>query len=143
MPGQRSERTGGGRRGRDPFARPLDRALQRLRAHGLPYKADGTRVDVWRAVCPFCRVPDWTLSLREHGYGGPLALQCAAGCTEPEINRALDQEPAEARIEAAEARAAEALELAEQARDLATRAVALATRLCGSRSSRARVGRAA
>ncbi len=114
------------RRRPDPFARPLDRVLERLRAHGLPYRGDERHLSTWHAVCPFCRVPDWTLALREHGYGGSIALRCVAGCTEADIHRALEREPAEAGIENAEARAAEALELAEQARDLAARALALA-----------------
>ena len=123
---QRSAPTGGKRRRSNPFAQPLDHALERLRAHGLPYTGDERRLSTWRAVCPFCRVPDWTLTLREHGHGGSIDLRCAAGCAEHEIHGALDREPAETRIEAAEVRAAEALELAEQARDLAARALALA-----------------
>jgi hypothetical protein len=111
---------------RDPFARPLDRALERLRAHGLPYRADAEHFNTWRAACPSCRVPDWTLLLREHGHGGSIDLRCVVGCAEPEIQAALDREPADARIEAAEVRAIEALGLAEQARDLAARALDLA-----------------
>jgi hypothetical protein len=125
---QRSAPTGGRHRRSDPFAQPLDHALERLRAHGLPYKRDGRRLSTWHAVCPFCRVPNWTFTLREDGYGGAIALQCVAGCTEPEIQGALEREPAETRIEAAEIRAAEALELVEEARDLAARALKLAVR---------------
>lgn len=113
---------------RDPFARPLDRALERLRVHGLPHRADAEHFNTWHAACPSCRVPDWTLLLREHGRGGSIDLRCVAGCAEHEIRDALERNPAEARIEAADARAVEALELAEQARDLAARALALAVR---------------
>lgn len=105
---------------------PLDTALERLRCHGLPYRWDERHLSTWHAVCPFCRVADWTLALREHGYRGPVAMRCAAGCTEQEIQQALEREPSQARIEAAETRATEAIELAEQARDLAARALTLA-----------------
>lgn len=128
---QRSAPTGGKRRRSDPFTQPLDHALERLRAHGLPYKGDERHLSTWHAVCPFCRVPDWTLTLREHGHGGPIDLRCAAGCAEHDIRDALERHPAEARIETADARAAEALELAEEARDLAARALELAVRAYG------------
>lgn len=104
--------------------RPLDIALERLRCHGLPYHWDERHLSTWHAVCPFCRVPDWTLTLCEHGHGGSIDVRCVAGCAEPEIQAALYREPAETRIEAAEIRAVEALELAEQARDLAAQALA-------------------
>jgi len=123
-----SRPTGERRRRRDPFAQPLDHALERLRAHGLPYKGDERHPSTWHAVCPSCRVPDWTLTLREHRYGGSIALQCAAGCTKTEIHDALERDPADTRIEAADIEVAQTLELAEQARGLATRALALATR---------------
>jgi hypothetical protein len=73
--------------------RPLDISLERLRCHGLPYRWDERHLSTWHAVCPFCRVPDWTLTLRERGYGGSIALQCVAGCTEPEIQGALNLDP--------------------------------------------------
>ncbi len=116
---------------RDPFARPLDHALERLRVHGLPHRADAERFNTWHAVCPSCRVPAWTLLLREHGHGGSIDLRCAAGCAEHDIRDALERDLAEARIEAADAKAAEALELAEDARDLAARALELAVRAYG------------
>ena len=111
---------------RDPFARPLDHALERLRAHALPYRADVEHLTTWHAVCPACRVAAWTLLLREHGRGGSVALRCAAGCDEADIRTALERDPAEHQIETAEARAAEALTIAERARDLAARALELA-----------------
>lgn len=111
-------------RGRaDPFDRPLDRALERLRTHGLPYRGDAARLNIWHAICPFCRAPAWALTLREHGHGGSIELRCAAGCDQVDIAAALDATPAAWRIEAAEARSAEALRLAEQARDVAERAL--------------------
>lgn len=128
MSAQRSAPTGGRHPRRDPFAQPLDHALERLRAHALPYHADERHLSTWHAVCPFCRTPGWTLTLREHGHGGTITLQCAAGCTNAEIQTALEQDPAQARIEAADLKATEALQLAEQAADLAARAFELATR---------------
>jgi hypothetical protein len=113
---------------RDPFARPLDHALERLRVHGLPHHADAEHFNTWHAACPSCRVPAWTLLLREHGHGGSIDLRCAAGCAEHDIRDALERHPAEARVEAADARAAEVLGLAEEARNLAARALALAVR---------------
>ncbi len=113
---------------RDLFARPLDRALERLRVHGLPHRADAEHFNAWHAVCPSCRVPDWTLVLREHGHGRSIDLRCAAGCAEHDIRDALERNPADAQIEAGEIRAVEALGLAEEARDLAARALALAVR---------------
>lgn len=114
------------RRADDPFSRPLDHALERLRTHGLPHRGDTRHFHTWRAVCPSCRVPDWTLTLRERGYGGPIVIRCAVGCSETEVNDALAREPAEARIEAAEVREAHAWEIAEQLRTLLVRALELA-----------------
>jgi hypothetical protein len=110
----------------DPFSRPLDHALERLRVHGLIHRGDAERFNTWHAVCPSCRVPAWTLLLREHGHGGSIDLRCAAGCTEHDIRDALERDPAGARIEAADAKAAEALALAEEAHDLAARSLELA-----------------
>ena len=118
----------------DPFARPLDHALERLRAHQLPYVGDAARLHVWRAVCPCCRVPNWMLTLRERGRGGAIDLRCAAGCKDAEVRAALERDPTEGRIEAAEARAADALELAEQAREIAVRALELAATAQGESS---------
>jgi hypothetical protein len=120
-PGQRSQR---GRQ--DPFARPLDHALERLRAHGLPYRADPTRFDTWHAVCVFCRVGAWTLTLRERGVGGEINLRCAAGCSDGEIRQVLERHPADAQIEAAEAGTAEAWAITAQMREIAGRALELA-----------------
>jgi hypothetical protein len=120
----------------DPFDYSLDRALERLRVHGLPYRGDPKHFNCWSAVCPFCRVPAWTLTLREHGRRGAIGLICAAGCTCAEIHAALEREPAEARIEAAEAKTAEVLDLAEQAREVAARALELAADGPGEPSSK-------
>ena len=114
------------RRRANPFDRPLDRALERLRAHRLPYRGDTTQFHTWHAVCPACRIPDWTLTLRERGHGGAVALRCGTGCADAEIHDALERDAAEVRIEAAEAREAQAWEIAEQLRTLLLRALELA-----------------
>jgi hypothetical protein len=111
---------------RNPFSRPLDRALERLRAHRLPHRGHPTRFDTWSAVCPACRTPDWTLTLRERGYGGVIDVRCVAGCTSAEIHGALERDPSEARVEAAEAREAQAWEIVEELRALLLRALELA-----------------
>jgi hypothetical protein len=71
-------------------------------------------------------VPDWTLTLREHGYGGALDLRCSAGCTGAEVRAALERDPADTRIEAAEARETQAWEIVEELRALLLRALELA-----------------
>jgi len=109
----------------DPFARPLDHALERLRVHGLPYSGHPERVSVWRSVCPSCRIGEWCLTLREHGHGGSIDLRCSVGCTDSEIRVALERDPAERRIEAAEAREARAWEVVGQLRTLTVRALEL------------------
>jgi hypothetical protein len=112
----------------------LDRALERLRAHRLPYRWDIAHFHTWHAVCPSCRAPVWGLILREYRRDGALDLRCSAGCTYTEVHAALERDPAEARIEVAEARTADALELAEQARAVAARAIELATNVLGEQA---------
>lgn len=112
----------------------LDRTLERLRAHGLPYRWDIAHFHTWHAVCPSCRAPEWGLILREYRRGGALDLRCSAGCTSAEVHAALERDPAELRIEAAEARTADALKLAEQARAVAARAIELAVSAYGERA---------
>ncbi len=101
----------------DPFARPLDALLQRLREAGLPYYWSQTDLKIWKAVCPSCRAPEWGLSVRESYVGGQVTVRCAGGCSDGEIRTALD----------AAAREVDpyALELAVQARDIAEAALAL------------------
>jgi hypothetical protein len=114
------------RRRSDPFVRPLDRALLCLRVHELPYRADERHTSTWAAVCPSCRVPAWTLTLREHGYGGSIDLRCIAGCESADIAAALEADPVAWLIEAAEAREAEAWRIVGELRELAARALELA-----------------
>ena len=115
----------------DPFARPLDHALERLRAHGLPYRANEHRFDTWQAVCPSCLVGDWTLTLLERRVGGEIRLGCGAGCDEREVRRALERDAAEARLDAAEARTAEVWAIAMRLREVAVRALELAAEAQG------------
>ncbi len=126
MPQQRSARPR-----RDPFDRPLDRALQQLRGHRLSYRwTDDPRV--WLALCPACLAPKWCLRIREAVKGGPISLICSGGrCSDAEIRAALEREPVHPAIEAAEERAAATLDLAEQASDLAAQALELAARVIG------------
>lgn len=104
---------------------PLDRALERLRMHQLPYKWDEEHLNTWHAVCVCCKTPAWTLTAREHGRGGQIDLRCSAGCDPADIATVLEREPAEEQIEAANLRAAAALRVAEQARDVAGHALDL------------------
>jgi len=97
---------------------PLDEALHRLRAHGLPYRWAEHDIKVWQAVCPGCLSGGWEVRIRESRRGGPITLICANGCTDPEIRAALDREPVEPRAQ-------EALALAERASDIAAQALAL------------------
>jgi hypothetical protein len=114
------------RRRQDPAERPLDRLLGRILAHGLLYRADAARDNIWHALCPCCRAPQWTLTIRERGRGGGIQLRCATGCSERQIHDALEREPVDARVEAAEAREAEAWALTAQMRQIAARALELA-----------------
>lgn len=127
------------RRRPEPFDRPLDHALERLRTHGLPYRGDAARLNTWHAVCPFCRVPAWTLTLREHGHGGSIDLRCTAGCDPADIAAALDADPAAWRIEAAEAREAVAWKIVAELRELAAAAHAKPRPPEPQQSSRLRV----
>ena len=123
----------------DPFARPLDHALERLRVHELPYRADVRRFDIWQSVCPSCLVGDWMLTVRERGLGGEINLRCAAGCGEIDIRRALERDPADARVEALEASADEAWAICENLREIAAAALDLASELAQQRAGRGAV----
>ncbi len=103
---------------------PLDRALERLRVYRLPYRWDEQHLSTWAAVCPACMVGAWTLTIREHGRGGPIDLRCSAGCDSADVAAVLERDPAEDRIEEAEQRAREAIEIAAASRDVAARAIA-------------------
>jgi hypothetical protein len=95
---------------------PLDLALDRLRAHRLPYK--WVKEGAWESVCPACRAPEWGLRIREPTRGGPITLRCTARCEEQKILAALLAEPVDDRVNAA-------LALAEEASRVAHEAVAL------------------
>jgi hypothetical protein len=112
---------------------PLDRVLERLRVHTLPYRWDDRHLNIWHAVCPSCQVPYWTLVVREHGYGGPVDLTCAAGCCEADILTILMRHPAEDRVEAALTREAEAWGIVDELREVAGRAIRLTQATAGGR----------
>ena len=92
---------------------PLDLALDRLRAHRLPYK--WVKEGVWESICPACRAPEWGLRLREPTRGGPITLRCAARCEEKKILAALLAEPVDERGQAALGLAEEASRVAHEA----------------------------
>jgi hypothetical protein len=98
---------------------PLDRALELLRGHRLPYKQ--VNHNVWHSLCPSCRTPEWGLSIRECRRGGPIAMRCAAGCSKQRILTALLAEPVDERVEAALALAEDASRVAHQALELLLR----------------------
>jgi len=98
---------------------PLDLCLERLRAHALPYRGDVERSYTWWGVCPVCRAPFWTLSIREWRRGGAIVVDCSSACPSGAILAALATDPLAARLEEAELRAEQALALAEDAAALA------------------------
>lgn len=54
------------------------------------WRADPERLGRWHAACPVCR--EWrTLTIVEHGGGGPVTLRCAGGCHEERIEQALSR----------------------------------------------------
>jgi hypothetical protein len=103
---------------------PLDIALAKLSAHGLPYRWDERDLKVWTAACPSCRSGGWDLRIRESRRGGPITMICANGCAD--VAEALDREPIHPRIEEAERSAEQAWLVAQAARAIAARALELA-----------------
>jgi hypothetical protein len=98
----------------DPFERPLDALLERLRIHGLDYRPHRTDVECWLADCPVCGSQ---MLLRERYIGAPAEARCTfGGCHESRIVAALAEPPGIS--------AEVALELAEQASAIAHRALA-------------------
>jgi outer membrane murein-binding lipoprotein Lpp len=102
----------------------LDELLVRVRSHGLPYEADRRDLHLYRAVCPACRVADYTLLIRERRDG--IRLACAAGCSEREVLAALNADPLQSRVVELEAQVEQLLSMVEAARDLAGRAIDMA-----------------
>lgn len=74
---------------RDPWVRPVDMFLDRLRVRDLVYKHVGP--DRWMCQCPAHDDRTPSLSLREAADGQAL-IHCFAGCAPVEIVRALDLE---------------------------------------------------
>ena len=97
----------------DPWARPLDCVLERLREHNLDYRPHPDDVERWRATCPCCGNE---LGLREPYIGSAVEVVCGFGCHVSRIIDALAREP----------KGDSSLVLAEEAADLARRAIRLA-----------------
>jgi hypothetical protein len=76
----------------DPFDRPLDALLERMRRHGIAYRPDLGALDVWLATCPVCG-GSLALRLVERGMGGPVAITCVNGCHESRVFAALAAAP--------------------------------------------------
>jgi hypothetical protein len=102
----------------DPFDRPLDATLERLRILGLPYRPHFAHVDRWVAVCPCCQ---GELHLREPFVGSAVTVSCDGGCHESRIVAALAAEPPNYDV---------GLSLAEEASDIAHRALEIAEQPC-------------
>jgi hypothetical protein len=104
----------------DPFARPLDAALERMRVHSLGYTPHPGDIRRWVGRCPSCR--EYALVLHEPFVGGSVSVTCGRSCDESRIIAGLAAAP--------EVLSDHALELAEQGADLARRAIELADRSC-------------
>lgn len=102
----------------DPFDRPLDAMLERLRVHGITYGRPGTEIDRWVTSCAVCGQP---MMLHEPYLGSPVTVRCSAGCHESRVVRALAAEPH---------RYDEGLDLAEDASAAAWRALDLLEQAC-------------
>jgi hypothetical protein len=98
----------------DPFERPLDALLERLRVHGLDYRP-AKAWDTWTATCPVCGN---SMLLRERFRGAAVELNCIwGGCHESRIVAALAEPPGIS--------GEDALQLAEGLSAVAHRALAL------------------
>lgn len=102
----------------DPFDRPLDTLLERLRAHGIGYMWHADQLDRWDTSCPICGEP---MTLREPYKGAAVAIRCDNGCHESRMVAALATEPN---------RRDEGLDLAEAASEIAQRALKLVETSC-------------
>lgn len=97
----------------------IDEILYRLRVHGLPYKWDETDLGLWRAVCPACWAPSWSLMIRRP------RLTCTVGCPQDLILEALLRAPVADLLEAADLRLERALRAASRAVSVAREALEL------------------
>jgi hypothetical protein len=102
----------------DPFDRPLDAALERLRVHNLAYRPHHADVDRWIATCP---LDGEEMTLHEPYVGSWVTVRCAGGCHEARIIAALAAEPQQPD---------QGLDRAEETSDIAWRALELAESLC-------------
>lgn len=74
----------------DPFDRPLDALLERLRIHGRRYRPHPHDLERWIATCPVCGNE---MGLREPYVGAAVSVVCGHGCHETRIVHALAAEP--------------------------------------------------
>jgi hypothetical protein len=102
----------------DPFDRPLDATLERLRVHRIAYRPHYADIDRWITSCPICAEE---LVLHEPYIGSPVTVRCASLCHEQRIVAALAAEPP---------RFDEGLALAEGASEIAHRALELLEESC-------------
>jgi hypothetical protein len=102
----------------DPFDRPLDTLLERLRVQGISYGSDPEQIDRWITSCLICG--NRTM-LFEPYVGGPVTIRCVDACDEARIVAALAVEPHGHD---------EGLDLAEQATVIARRALGLVEASC-------------
>jgi hypothetical protein len=77
----------------DPFDRPLDALLERIRWHGLDHTGDPEAIDAWVAPCPVCGCGRPALRFVERYVGGPVSITCVSGCHETRIVAALAAAP--------------------------------------------------
>jgi len=103
----------------DPFDRPLDATLERLRVHSLAYRPHFDLVDAWLATCP---IDGEELLLHEPYVGAAVTILCAGGCHESRIVHGLAAEPSYSSIQG--------LDLAEDVSSIAHRALELVESLC-------------
>jgi hypothetical protein len=102
----------------DPFDRPLDCLLERLRFHELAYRPKHDDIERWITSCPICGEE---LLLHEPFVGSAVTVRCAGSCHETRIV---------GRLAAEFCRPDLALELAEQVSRVAHRALELLEARC-------------
>jgi hypothetical protein len=102
----------------DPFSRPLDAVLERLRVLRLGYRPHPDDLERWIATCPICGNE---MILRENYVGAAVTVICGHGCHETRIVAALAAEPR---------CYDEGPALAEDASDIAHRALELLEESC-------------
>jgi hypothetical protein len=103
----------------DPFDRPLDALLERLRIHQLSHRPHPDDLERWIATCPCCGNE---MVLREPYIGAAVTVICGHGCHETRIIAALAADPL--------IPGSQGLDLAEDASAIAQRALELLEASC-------------